>query len=292
MSTMSEPTAQIVHEKQSWQRCALHAINNLLQLSPKDPSGFESRLYHGGKSLSLDVSPACTRKELDDIADNLTVRENDLTSTTLKISEVRRSPSFYVRCRSHHGAPVFGNYSYEVVETALERRNIRLERIEADKQEAIDINDCVTDEDSAGLIGFVVNVEVHATGLVMRVAQRLLWPGGRHQGPCVELRTPGSVERSTLAFCLDPNTTTIPHASTVMYPGAHLQASCEMQALPPRTAVPPRPICPDPSATKPNCLYGLVYLGVHLQASRETLAMPLTTTVRLTNFALSLQQYS
>jgi hypothetical protein len=180
MSTMSEPTAQIVHEKQSWQRCALHAINNLLQLSPKDPSGFESRLYHGGKSLSLDVSPACTRKELDDIADNLTVRENDLTSTTLKISEVRRSPSFYVRCRSHHGAPVFGNYSYEVVETALERRNIRLERIEADKQEAIDINDCVTDEDSAGLIGFVVNVEVHATGLVMRVAQRLLWPGGRH----------------------------------------------------------------------------------------------------------------
>jgi len=104
-SVRMQPLA--VHELQSRQLCAVHTINNLLQLS-RD-------VTHGEECCCL---PA-TKDELDRIADELTLAENNL----LRPSADRVSPSSELSRRelsysdlvfSRHRTVWWGNYSYEV----------------------------------------------------------------------------------------------------------------------------------------------------------------------------------
>merc|ERR1719264_1552985 len=78
------------HEKQHWQLCAIHAVNNMLQADPNN-----SQIY-------------ATRKEFNDIAKRLTQEEYELGAT-----------SWF--SLSNHYTPLIGNYSFEVIEVALRR---------------------------------------------------------------------------------------------------------------------------------------------------------------------------
>lgn len=98
---MTDNDIRIV-DAQRRQLCAVHAINNLLQLSSADP----------------DVA---TKEELDEIADSLTLVEKQLSS-----SSSSGTLSWYDRVRSNHSMPVLGNYSYEVLEAALMKRGVHL----------------------------------------------------------------------------------------------------------------------------------------------------------------------
>lgn len=215
----------MIHEKQVRQFCAIHCVNNLLQLS-KDSDCIESQQQHminewrchgrllyrqqrlRGSGLpttssdqndassgtdKMNWSVAATQSEFDDIAEEITNRElrlmqgndpmtkgsNDCTfekqsASTLSITQ---------RFRSKHGTPIFGNYSYEVLDTALSRRGVTLEyfRVEADTSHAsLDHN--------KNIIGFIVHEEetsADSLSYLRRLGSRVpiirnLCKGGRH----------------------------------------------------------------------------------------------------------------
>lgn len=102
--------SNIVHEKQRLQLCAIHTINNLLQLN-------------ADLSVNADVARApATKEELDLLADNLTCIEKQVLSPPNGGNgdggrQVVRSPctlSIYDKIFSNHRTPILGNYSFEV----------------------------------------------------------------------------------------------------------------------------------------------------------------------------------
>ena len=179
----------VIHEKQQRQFCAIHAVNNLLQLSnhtngvdnlPDEDSHRQQVSYewrcHGRLLNQKRVSPtaldgylnsstnntdkitewdvAATQLEFDTIAGEITSRElrlmeeNIAVATTTDLSTIERF-------RSKHFTPFFGNYSYEVLETALSRRGIVMKyfHLNADTTEisALDQNQAI--------IGFIIHEE-------------------------------------------------------------------------------------------------------------------------------------
>jgi len=243
----------MIHEEQARQLCAIHTVNNLLQLrgdcdhnsgtdgdshehdereaegcsttdgcsqkmatsimhewtchgrvlrryeqkSRSDaPSTAEiSEPSNNNGDLELDANAekrpkrpwrVATQKEFDDIAKELTLREQMLMegdesaflSTTSSKEEEKTSVtskgrlnkvSMMQRLRSQHGTPYMGNYSFEVIEEALERRGVKLDfyRVPNDGNTTIQNNDDTGEEggacdgdasSSAGnfLIGFVI----------------------------------------------------------------------------------------------------------------------------------------
>jgi len=200
----------MIHEKQERQFCAIHAVNNLLQL-PKDsdcvesegvgPSYESSHQHHVinewrcherliyrqqrlrgkkspainggqnngcGSSEKINLSVVATQSEFNDIAEEITNRElrlmegndpmiadsNDCTTEKQSASTLSTLQKF----RSKHFTPNFGNYSYEVLETALSRRGVTLEyyRVAADTSESIP--DTLLDK-KQNIIGFIVHEE-------------------------------------------------------------------------------------------------------------------------------------
>eukprot|EP00984_Skeletonema_dohrnii_P031907 scaffold25046_cov107-Skeletonema_dohrnii-CCMP3373.AAC.1 len=192
----------MIHEKQERQFCAIHAVNNLLQI-PKDsdcveiegvgPSHESSHHQHvihewrchgrliycqqrlrgnqspainggqnnaSGSSEKMNLSVVATQSEFNDIAEEITNRElrlmegndpmiadsNDCTTEKQSACTL----SIYQKFRSKHFTPNFGNYSYEVLETALSRRGVTLEyyRVAEDASESI-----------PDTIGFIVHEE-------------------------------------------------------------------------------------------------------------------------------------
>jgi len=91
----SEERAVYYHEKQRWQFCAIHAVNNMLQ------ADFDSEHF-------------ATRAEFDDIAKRLTKEEYELGAS-----------SWF--SLSNHYTPLIGNYSFEVLEIALRARKVGIE---------------------------------------------------------------------------------------------------------------------------------------------------------------------
>lgn len=117
----------IVHERQSLQLCAIHAINNLLQLTPEETTVAwvcgDSRL-----PLGEEQKQPCTKQEMNELADHLTATESSLLSTNFDDVDItnelemgltnesitRRKASFWQRFSSNHRSILFGNYSFEV----------------------------------------------------------------------------------------------------------------------------------------------------------------------------------
>ena len=108
---------KLVHESQKRQLCAVHTINNLLQLSPAPNDTQENDECR----CSL-----ATKEELDRIADELTLAENDLlrpiqeqtdqnNAAGDKIDEVSHQElSISDLIFSKHRTVWWGNYSFEV----------------------------------------------------------------------------------------------------------------------------------------------------------------------------------
>lgn len=115
----------LIHERQRLQLCALHAINNLLQLDQgldgevSNSSGMMSNpvLLCGGKIYEIKNSiPYVTKAEFDSVADELTVREEECfrnTTETTTAEDGERKISFWKQMWSHHRTPFTGNYSLE-----------------------------------------------------------------------------------------------------------------------------------------------------------------------------------
>jgi len=194
----------MIHEEQVRQLCAIHTVNNLLQLPADldyDSCGISDSICkedtndevtngckqtnkvihewacHGRiirqiiqssdddiNSPSVDMTPhesagidttnyakqniiwkAATKEEFDNIAKELTIREQMLMSgdeSTLvsdisinkETSTIRQSKatklnnlSLMQQIRSPYGSPYFGNYSLDVIKEALKRRDVELE---------------------------------------------------------------------------------------------------------------------------------------------------------------------
>jgi hypothetical protein len=151
----------MLHEKQTRQLCAVHTVNNLLQL----PSGSgcdgsfdcadddakdlqihtwtcDGRVLHqyrqpSSTSISLDKCwCAATQSEFDKIAQQVTIRERQLMNGDVSdamnkndgtTSSTNDSLSTWQRTWSHHVTPFFGNYSCEVIQLALTRRGVSLD---------------------------------------------------------------------------------------------------------------------------------------------------------------------
>jgi hypothetical protein len=118
---MNNTIATTVHEQQSLKLCAVHALNNLLQLSEDQ---LETDSWCCGKRR-LQLSPSqtipATKAEFDRIADDLTVAENQLLSSTAAYSDkvnnkgsTLRKISILERLTSNHRTVLLGNYSFEV----------------------------------------------------------------------------------------------------------------------------------------------------------------------------------
>lgn len=104
----TEESCSLVHERQSLQLCAIHTINNLLQLTKDNKEGWTC----GAQRLKCSWTLA-TKTELDEIADELTVAENQLFVDS-DGQDVSLQPSLYQKLSSQHRTVVFGRYSSEV----------------------------------------------------------------------------------------------------------------------------------------------------------------------------------
>jgi hypothetical protein len=103
----------IVHEQQNLQLCAVHTVNNLLQLSENmSQEGWTC----GGDGIGDRTTwTYATKAELDAIADQLTVAENQLlVEASSHGNDYAGSPSILQKFSSQHRTLVFGNYSIEV----------------------------------------------------------------------------------------------------------------------------------------------------------------------------------
>ena len=152
-----------IHEKQTRQLCAVHTVNNLLQIprydfesgtktDKEDDSNNEqndgtvcrSWTCNGHvlqeaertKSSSSDVWRAATQTEFDEIANEITLRERELLKSANNASSTQTTESLtlWQRLWSHHGTPLLGNYSLEVLQLALKRRGVDLDYFHVPEQ--------------------------------------------------------------------------------------------------------------------------------------------------------------
>ena len=225
----------MIHEKQKLQFCAIHSVNNLLQLSkdsdyvialPHESSQHQhvidewrchgrllyrqQRLQGSSSPINSDTNNAggtssekinwgvvATQEEFNDIAEEITNRElrlmegydisasgsNDCASEYKSASTL----STIQRFRSKHFSQISGNYSYEVLETALIHRGVTLEyyRIDSDKSEST--FETLLDQ-KPNIIGFIVHEEETSTdsfSYLRRLGShvpliRNICEGGRH----------------------------------------------------------------------------------------------------------------
>lgn len=96
----SDKIEKVQLESQHLQLCAVHAINNLLQISNQED--------------------AATKEELDSIADSLITAEKAIYNSSeesLENANKNRSTvgiSWYDSLTNRHRTPILGNYSFEV----------------------------------------------------------------------------------------------------------------------------------------------------------------------------------
>lgn len=113
------------HERQRRQLCGVHAINNLLQRAETN------------------------KEELDGIAKELTLTEKRLLDSKAELSTMDG-------VSSRHGTPLLGNYSLEVVQKALERRDVSLSWLSSGSLQTTSRG--AFDEESS-VVGFVINTK-------------------------------------------------------------------------------------------------------------------------------------
>lgn len=239
-----ERRSTMIHEKQIRQLCAIHAVNNLLQL-PHDFVGAccDSDNAHDDSNINInsgsqsntlnehtcdtvdvcksitrspqqgyitihkwtccgrivhhypyprrrrpsDVTEQSTRKntktarwysatqsEFDDIATEFTLREralmtegdvsesfSDANNNADETLSTTKSLSMMQKMSSQYGTPYFGNYSLEVIQTALQRRGVEMSffRVTDDINASINITDSITSSENKKLVGFILHVQ-------------------------------------------------------------------------------------------------------------------------------------
>lgn len=111
-SAAEDDSCSVVHEQQSLQLCAIHTINNLLQLTNDNHVGWTC----GGGLIVVErpLWTLATKAELDTIADELTVAENRLLVAQSDGQPSSVQPSLYEKLSSQHRTVIFGRYSSEV----------------------------------------------------------------------------------------------------------------------------------------------------------------------------------
>jgi len=153
------PPTVTVHELQTRQLCAVHTINNLLQLTASCENN------------SSDVSSGyCTKLELDCIANELTLAENALLSVDSSHDKGRNRNELSLSelIFNRHRTILLGNYSVEVLEEALRRRNVNIEWLTLDQLEesAVFEHKC---RNNKSLIGWVLNIPVSDENFLKRL---------------------------------------------------------------------------------------------------------------------------
>eukprot|EP00816_Leptocylindrus_hargravesii_P007297 CAMPEP_0196803858 /NCGR_PEP_ID=MMETSP1362-20130617/3333_1 /TAXON_ID=163516 /ORGANISM="Leptocylindrus danicus, Strain CCMP1856" /LENGTH=232 /DNA_ID=CAMNT_0042175717 /DNA_START=232 /DNA_END=930 /DNA_ORIENTATION=+ len=127
-------------ESQRLQLCAVHAINNLLQISNEEN--------------------AATKEELDSIADSLVTEEKAIYNSGNESISGANSMSWYDLLRSRHRTPMLGNYSFEVLSLALRKRGIELNWCDVKDLENIVTGKCSLHNAQAcnsSIVGFIIN---------------------------------------------------------------------------------------------------------------------------------------
>lgn len=145
-------SSRFTNEQQSLQLCAVHTINNLLQ--------------HRQTSQSR---PA-TKEEFDEIADKLALHEKSLFSTFdgQEQTQAQQKLFLYDKLTSSHRTMFLGNYSLDVMETALKNRDVILERVKIAQNKDLSTNPEINAiekllrsfHEKDGFIGFIVNTKV------------------------------------------------------------------------------------------------------------------------------------
>ena len=174
---MNSPIQEnVVHEKQNLQLCAVHAVNNLLQISSHDPD-VSHQWQCGDQTLELKQAQliTATKAEFDAIAESLTIAENHLLSSDhsefnrVVKCERQGKPTLYEKLTSNHMTVLLGNYSFEVLHIALQNRGIDLDWYAAEgpllrrnKKEVggITTTECEDNQDhpiESDVVGFVIN---------------------------------------------------------------------------------------------------------------------------------------
>jgi hypothetical protein len=266
----------LIHEDQSLQLCALHTINNLLQLKKRTespPSTSKSQIVRGGgtdngsvvlkeallcggrffySSSNLEESvnnnnttraDIATTAELNHIADDLTHREYSLLTqgTSNEPDDTTRTPklSLMQKMNSHHRTVVAGNYSFEVLEAFLSKRQVSLKWFPTDQHsmESLDTTTFskgteqqqqqqqqqqgVNDDDCSVVIGFVLNA-TDANSSIWSSMFHSVFGGERHWFAITRLRRcwiPPSIEtdESTSRVTTMNTTTTSEHENTPLF---------------------------------------------------------------------------
>mmetsp|Transcript_28129 Transcript_28129/g.33323 ORF Transcript_28129/g.33323 Transcript_28129/m.33323 type:complete len:342 (-) Transcript_28129:249-1274(-) len=172
----------IVNDPQHRQLCAVHTINNLLQLPTKNSTTNEE----GGSSTRCNKSDATTTRsvlvtgelytqpkvdfasktELESIADEMSDRETAWMSGNDEERDMNGKKktvgsSLWRSLRSNHRTLFTGNFSFSVLETALSKRDVALNwfTIESDtKASHLTHYYSAKEEDSSQVvIGYVIN---------------------------------------------------------------------------------------------------------------------------------------
>lgn len=161
----------MIHEKQSRQLCAVHTVNNLLQIPPglphrhDDDDAIHEWICDGSRLRSHPPWNIATQSEFDAIAREMTMREIQLSNNTNNnnhnqhaslAGEDNGSLSLWQHIRSHHGTPFFGNYSIEVLQMAFERRGVRLDYFRVAKDDTGDTNLDSENSINNTLLGYVI----------------------------------------------------------------------------------------------------------------------------------------
>jgi len=161
----------VVHERQFLQLCAVHTINNLLQLT-HDHAYSDLTWCCGNFRWRAERLEPASQKEMDAIACDLTRAEDALLQ--------RRHQPWHQRCcytNSNHRTPYYGNYSFETLEVSLKNRNVSLEWFQVNNMNNVSdacdgpvknalldvpptsssINSNVNNESSSIVVGFIIN---------------------------------------------------------------------------------------------------------------------------------------
>lgn len=169
----------IVHEKQNLQLCAVHAVNNLLQISSHD-ADVRHQWQCGDQTLELKQAQLimATKAEFNAIAESLTITENHLLSSDHSESNhaiiVARQGklTLYEQLTSNHMTVLLGNYSFEVLHIALQNRGIDLDWCAPEgplfKRKKKEVDGITTTESEnhqdhlieCDVVGFIVNSSV------------------------------------------------------------------------------------------------------------------------------------
>lgn len=198
-------TFTLLHEQQRFSMlCAVHTVNNLLQQHTSDQDEFdriadeltllERKLYVNNTVSSSnynDTSTASSVEEFgpgehtDTIVNTPNSSQDEPLSTVLfpdftEKDNTMINISYFTRISlmfNNHRTPMLGNYSYEVIEVALQRRGVELSWFKIPSLDDTKRHDFQFRSD---ILGFVINRKVELGGKSQNVFSKIVLKNRRH----------------------------------------------------------------------------------------------------------------